>query len=260
MDVDFGRTAQDYGRHRAGFPPSMFDRLAAYDVGRPGQAVVDLGTGTGTVARGFARRGCRSTGIDPSPELLDQARRLDLEVGARVDYLVATAEATGLPGTSVDVVSAGQCWHWFDRPAAAREARRLLRPGGSIVICHFDWLPVPGNVVEATEALIFEHNPRWTAAGGHGMYPQWARDVADAGFGGIETFSYDEDVRYSHEAWRGRIRASAGVAASLARAEVEQFDARLRAMLKERFRSAPLTVPHRIWALVARTSPPARDG
>ena len=113
------------------------------------------------MARGFALRGCQVVGIDPSTELLERARLIDLSAATHVDYRVATAEATGLASSSFDVFSAGQCWHWFDRPVAAREARRLLRPGGAIVICHFDWLPLPGNVVEATEALILEHNPSW---------------------------------------------------------------------------------------------------
>lgn len=56
--VDFGKTARDYGRYRAGFPETFFDRLSAFGVGQSGQRVLDLGTGTGTVAREFARRGC----------------------------------------------------------------------------------------------------------------------------------------------------------------------------------------------------------
>jgi predicted RNA methylase len=53
MPVDFAKTAEDYRRHRAGFPGSFFDRLAAYGIGHVGQRVVDLGTGTGTLARGL---------------------------------------------------------------------------------------------------------------------------------------------------------------------------------------------------------------
>ena len=54
MQIDFGKTAQDYGRYRAGFPSALFDRLATFDIGTTGQRVLDLGTGTGTLARGFA--------------------------------------------------------------------------------------------------------------------------------------------------------------------------------------------------------------
>jgi SAM-dependent methyltransferase len=124
VSVDFGRTAVDYARHRAGFPLALFDRLAQMDVGRSGQDVVDVGTGTGTVARGFAMRGCRVVGIDPAIELLDQARRMDVEAGVGVDCRVATAEATGLADASADVFSAGQCWHWFDRRSSAPSCRR----------------------------------------------------------------------------------------------------------------------------------------
>lgn len=263
MNVDFGRTASDYARHRAGFPSSMFDRLSQYGIGARGQRVVDVGAGTGTVARGFALRGCEVVGIDPSENLVREARGLDQEVGVSVDYRIATAEQTGLEDGSVDVYAAGQCWHWFDRPRAAAEARRVLGPGGAIVICHFDSLPLPGNVVEATEQLILAHNPSWGAAGGNGMYPAWARDVAGDGFTGIETFSYDVGAPYSHEGWRGRIRASAGVAASLAAEAVARFDAEHAEMLARRFPADPLEIPHRVWALIARrpgvaTGPPGR--
>src|ERR1700752_390580 len=57
-------------------PAAFFSRLQAVGIGLPGQRVADLGTGTGTVARGFARLGCAVTGIDPAPALLREAERL----------------------------------------------------------------------------------------------------------------------------------------------------------------------------------------
>jgi len=57
MAIDFGKTASDYARHRAGFPDAFFERLFSDGTVRPGQSVLDLGTGTGTVARGLALRG-----------------------------------------------------------------------------------------------------------------------------------------------------------------------------------------------------------
>ena len=249
---DFGRTAGDYGRHRAGFPEAFFERLAAFGIGRPGQRLLDLGTGTGTIARGFAVRGCEATGLDRSAGMVGEAERLDREAGVAVRYLVAPAEQTGLQGESFEVVTAGQCWHWFDRPRVAAEVRRLLVPGGQLVIGHFDWIPLPGNVVDATERLIERHNPAWRLGGGTGIYPAWPGDVAGAGFEGIETFSVDMRVRYSHEGWRGRIRASAGVGASLAPEAVAAFDRDLAGLLARDFPEDPLAVPHRLWALVCR--------
>jgi SAM-dependent methyltransferase len=256
MKVDFGRTAADYARHRAGFPEQLFARLAALGIGRAGQRVLDLGSGTGSLARGFARRGARVTALDLSVDLLAQARALAADEGVDIETVCAPAEDSGLPDAAFEAVTAGQCWHWFDRPRAAAEARRLLVPGGMLAICHFDWLPlpgtVPGTVVAATEALIEAHNPAWTLGGGDGRYPAWAADAADAGFGAIECIDFEISVPYGHEAWRGRIRASAGVGGSLAPEAVAVFDRALAALLAAEFPGAPLQVPHRCFAVIAK--------
>ena len=252
--MDFGMTSGDYARYRAGFPAAFFDRLQALGICNTGDRVLDLGTGTGTVARNLALRGCRVVALDPSGPMLEEARRLDRQAGADVDYRQATAEDTELRADSFDTVVAGQCWHWFDREAAAREAMRVLRPGGTLVIAHFDWLPLPSNVVEATERLIRAHNPSWTMGGGTGIYPLWLTDAAMAGFGEIETFSFDVSVPYTHEAWRGRVRASAGVAASLNEEQVHAFDKELQNLLRTRFSRDSLEVPHRVFAVLARNT------
>lgn len=200
MKIDFGKTARDYGRYRAGFPGEFFDHVFSAGFVRSGDRVLDLGTGTGTPARGFARRGCKVSGFDPAQPLLDEAKRLDTEAGVdSVKYVRGRAEGTGLAAESFDAVLAGQCWHWFDRSKAALEARRILRAGGRVIIAHFDWIPLPGNVVEATEELIEVHNPEWKLAGTTGLHPQWLADLSIAGFQSIETFSFDCVVSYSHE-------------------------------------------------------------
>jgi SAM-dependent methyltransferase len=249
---DFGRAAEDYARHRAGFPAQLLERLAAMGLVRRGSRVVDLGTGTGSLARLFAQRGCSVTGVDVARSLLEQARRLDRNAGVRIAYVEAPAEHTGLPAEAFDVACAGQCWHWFDRALAAREAARLLVGGGAVVIAHFDWLPLEGNVVAATEEVILRYSPAWPYAGRAGLYPQWLTDLHLAGFRGIETFSFDAAVSYTHEAWVGRVRASAPVAGTLARDAVAACSRELEQMLRERFSEDPLSVPHRVWAVTAR--------
>jgi SAM-dependent methyltransferase len=248
---DFGRTAADYGRFRAGFPDSFFERLAARGIGTALQRVTDLGTGTGSLARGFARRGCRVTGVDLAAAMLAEAARLSGEAGLDVRYVEARAEATGLADDSADVVVAGQCWHWFDRPLAAGEATRLLADPGVLVICHLDWIPAAGNVVEATERLIEAHNPAWRLGGGAGLYPLWLRELSEAGYTALETWSYDIDLPYSPEAWRGRIRASAGIGASLSPEAVSAFDRDLAALLAERFPGPSIAAHHRVFSLIA---------
>jgi SAM-dependent methyltransferase len=251
--IDFGKTASDYGRYRAGYPPELYRRLVAFGIGKPGQRVLDLATGTGFLSRELARKGALVTGLDLSMPLMLEGRRLDHETSAAMSYVRAKAEALPFRDACFDLVTAGQSWHWFDRAQAAAEACRVLELGGKLLIAHFDWVGLPGNVVEATEALIVQHNPAWKLGGGTpGIYPRWPRDAAIAGFCDIETFSFDVMAPYTHEAWRGRIRASAGIAAQLPPAQVEAFDRDLARMLANRFPDDPMRVHHRTFALVAR--------
>lgn len=255
MRIDFNRTAADYSRHRAGLPESCFDKLNERGIGIAGQQVLDLGTGTATLARGLARRGATVVGLDIAPELMRAARQLD--GGDRVLFVQSHAERTPFLDASFDVVTAVQCWHWFDRPAALREVRRLLRPQGFFVLITFDWLPLTGNVVEATEELIERHNPHQPKphiryANGAGIYPQWLCDMQEGGFVRIESRSYDTEVTYSHEGWRGRIRASQGVGATMEPEAVGRFDSELAQLLTTRFPVEPLHIPHRVFIASSR--------
>ena len=255
MTIDWSGTATDYARYRAGFPDEFYERLAGYEfIGRNGESrrCLDLGTGTGALARGFARRGWRVTGIDTSADMMQAARHLDAAAGVEIDYAVANAEATGQPDASFDMVAAATCWHWFDRARAAREARRVLVDRGALVICAMDWSEEPGNIIEATTALIAQHNPAWLSSGGSGLRFAWADELTSAGFMVVDRFRFTAAVPYSHAAWRGRIRASAGVAPSMSPEAVAAFDRAHAALLQERFPAEPLQVPHRISAILAR--------
>lgn len=270
---DFGKFASDYARYRAGFPEELFVRLQHFGVGKEGQRVLDLGTGTGTLARGFAKKGCRVTGLDPSKALIAEAQKLDEKAKISIHYINAAAEDTGLASGSFDVISAGQCWHWFDAPRVFGEIKRLLVPGGVLLIAHFDWLPLLGNVVEATETLMKRYEKAsvmksavkkvirrfrpawgqmWGLMGGTGVHPERLNAMQAAGFRDIESFSFDKDVNYSHEAWRGRVRTHAGIGASLPPEQVKRFDKDLQGLLNKEFSENPLHVPHRVFAVIGK--------
>ena len=85
--------------------------------------VLDIGTGTGTVARELAQRGGEVLGLDPAQGQIAAARWLAAEEGLSARFEKGLAERTGQPDASFDLVTAAQCWHWFDRGLAASAAR-----------------------------------------------------------------------------------------------------------------------------------------
>jgi SAM-dependent methyltransferase len=250
--TDWNSAAGDYAKHRAGFPDWFFDRMEAAGLFRPGMRVLDLATGTGTLARGFAKRGGIVTGLDIAPEMMAQAKALDAQAGVSVEYVQAKAEATGQASGTFDLITAGTCWFWFDGDLAAAEASRVLKPGGHLMIAMLAWLALRDSVVAATERVIEKHNPGWKLGNYAPGGVRYMRDLANGGFGDRESFSVDYDIPYGHEAWRGRIRASAGVSASLGAEAVAAFDAEHAAMLVRDFPDDPMQVPHRVVACWGR--------
>lgn len=246
--IDFGRAAADYERFRPGFPDALFERLLSEGWIAPGQRVLDLGTGTGTLALGFAERGFEATGVDIAPELLDVARNHAQDLGLSARFVERSAEATGLTSGAYDVVTVGQCWWWFDEGAALTEVERLLVVGGRLIICSFSYLPLEGSVAGATEDLILKHNPGWPKAGWRGVHPEQVAALDRAGFERVESFSFTVEVPFTHEGWRGRIRTCNGVGSALGAEEVERFDTDLESMLTERFPGG-LSVAHRVFAV-----------
>jgi SAM-dependent methyltransferase len=247
--IDFGRTAEDYDRHRPGFPDSFFIGLEAKGWIAPNQRALDLGTGTGAMALGLAARGLHVAALDRSKELLLVLERRAKERSLQVRIIEGVAEDTCEAAASYDLICAAQAWWWFDPKRTLAEAHRLLVPGGRVLIASFCYLPLAGSIAEASEALVLKHNPGWGAAGCLGIFPEQPKQLAEGGYRSIETFSYDVEVPFSHEAWRGRMRACNGVAASLAQAEVASFDRDLAALLASRC-TDPFTVLHRVFVVM----------
>ena len=251
--IDFGRHSDDYAEHRPGFPASFYRRLDALTP-ITGSRSLDLATGPGTMALELAALGSSVVGIDISAEQIATANRVakerDLEDRAR--FRVANAEDTGLEASSFDLVTAGQCWHWFDSTAAMAEVRRVLRPGGVLAIAHYSYLAEHSPVARDTEDLILEFNPSWSMAGWAGIFPELIDEVIHGGFRLVEQFCYQHDEEFSHARWRGRIRTCNGVGSGgLSPSEVRRFDEALGRLLSSQYPD-PMSVEHRVWCVVAR--------
>lgn len=93
--------------------------------------IADIGSGTGKLSELFLKAGCEVFGVEPNKEMREAGERMDFENFTSID---GTAEATTLPAHSVDFITAGQAFHWFDHAQCRAEFARILKPGGWTVI------------------------------------------------------------------------------------------------------------------------------
>jgi SAM-dependent methyltransferase len=124
-----------YAKHRPSYPADAIDFIVRLCGLNGSTTLVDVGCGTGISTRQFAERGIPVLGIEPNDDMRAKADAESSPPGTPVPvYRKGTAEATGLPDGSAAAVLAAQAFHWFDPPAALREFRRILRPGGHAVL------------------------------------------------------------------------------------------------------------------------------
>ncbi len=228
--IDWGKTSRDYDRYRPGPPDSFYKKLHALNIGLPRQRLLDLGTGTGLLARRFASEQVEVSGIDISENQIEMASTTAVGEGLVIDFKVAGAEDLPFADHSFDVVTANQCWLYFDLSRAIPEVLRVLKPGGQLLVSHFSFMPQLDPLVRASEELVLKYNPDWSGAGWDGFIPpqpRWSRETFDL----VGLFVYDEQIGFTRESWRGRMRALRGIAASLSEDQVLAFDREHEALL-----------------------------
>jgi SAM-dependent methyltransferase len=123
----FSKQSSDYARYRPLYPKTLFEYLSG--LASDHTAAWDCGTGNGQVALGLTDCFQQVFASDASPQQIEQAVRHE-----RIEYFVSLAESTQLPSASVNLITVGQAFHWFDAERFYREAKRVLKPEGILAI------------------------------------------------------------------------------------------------------------------------------
>jgi len=129
----FSSRAENYVKYRPGYPSALIEFLQLECQLTSAQTVADVGSGTGKLTELFLQHGNSVIGIEPNQEMREAGERL-LGAYPRFQSIAATAEATTLADRSVDMIVAGQAFHWFDREKTRREFVRILKPGGWVAL------------------------------------------------------------------------------------------------------------------------------
>jgi len=138
----------------------VYDNLVELSAAAPGERVLDVGCGPGYLSRRAARAvgpAGRVEGIDPSPEAIAYATR---SAPPNATFLVAAAEHLPHADRTFDLVISSFAIHHIapdERGAALREMRRVLRPGGRLLIA--DFRPPRSRFVSRLVGEAVKHNP-----------------------------------------------------------------------------------------------------
>jgi SAM-dependent methyltransferase len=148
----FTGRVENYIKYRPGYPKEVIETLKA-ECGLTADSVIaDIGSGTGILAEMFLQNGNLVYGVEPNREMREAGERL---LGGYSNFrsIAAKAEATTLDDDSVDFITAGQSFHWFDRTAAKVEFERILKPDGWIVLIWNERLVTTRFLVEYEQLL-----------------------------------------------------------------------------------------------------------
>lgn len=195
----FAKVAADYAAHRPCYPDELFCWLASAAPAR--DLVWDCATGTGQAAVGLAGHFKQVWATDASASQIEVATQ-----AANITYHTAPADASGLPDSSADLVTVAQALHWFDLEPFYGEVRRVLKPGGLLVVWTYGVFRAEGVDAIAVQSLLnqFYHEtvgPFWPAErrhveDGYAGLPFPFKDVATPDCGMAVNWNLDELAGY----------------------------------------------------------------
>lgn len=151
--VRFSDRVENYVKARPGYPKEVILLLESKCGLTHAATVVDVGCGTGMLAKLFADYGCRVIGVEPNGPMREAGKQF-LSGYPNVEVVDGTAEAIPLPGTSVDFITAGQAFHWFNQKEARHEFMRILKPNGWAVLIWNDREVTGSKFADAYEAML----------------------------------------------------------------------------------------------------------
>ncbi|NIR48355.1 class I SAM-dependent methyltransferase [candidate division KSB1 bacterium] len=151
----FSNRVHDYVKYRPGYPEEIIEFLEA-ECGLHRDAIIaDVGSGTGILSEMFLKHGNHVFGVEPNDEMRQAAEEL-LAGYPSFKSVKGTAESTKLEPASVNFVTAGQAFHWFNIAESRKEVRRILKPEGWVLLIWNDRKTDSTPFLRAYEQLLLD--------------------------------------------------------------------------------------------------------
>ena len=227
---DWGKTSVDYARYRDIYPEEFYEKIRQRNLCIRGQRVLDLGTGTGVIPRNMYQDGAKWIGTDISKEQIEQAMRLSK--GMDIEYVACSAEDLEFMDGSFDVITACQCFWYFNHETIMPKLERFLKKDGCILVLYMAWLPFEDKIAGESEKLVLKYSPNWSGAF-ETMHPIEISKCYEEKFELVYHEEYKLNVRFTRESWNGRMKACRGVGASLTPEEIEKWEKEHIKLLEE---------------------------
>lgn len=220
---DWGRVSSDYAKYRDIYPEIFYEKIVKRNLCVKGQKVLDLGTGTGVLPRNMYHYGAEWFGTDISENQILQAKKLSEESNMKIQYKAVATEELGFPDDTFDVITACQCFFYFDHEKVMPKLFHMLKKDGRLLLLYMAWLPLEDKIAGASEELILKYNSKWTGAG-ETRHPISVPDCVYDSFDIACHEEYDVEIPFTRETWHGRIKACRGIGASLSPEEIEKWE------------------------------------
>jgi len=250
----FTSTVAFYEKYRLGYPQRLIARLVALMNLAPGDAVLDLGCGPGSLAIPFARAGMAVTAMDPEPSMLDAARAA--ASGLAINFVQAGSSELRQDMGPYRLATIGRAFHWMDRSATLAMLDHIVTQDGGVALLHDAHPPVAENDWFKVVARVSDRYGRAQAAhikergaGGHRRYEPF---LFASAFTRLDGLSVTIRQPITLEEIIGRAFSTSVCSQAALGARAASFEAELRAALREHSPDESFIEVAELVALLAR--------
>jgi SAM-dependent methyltransferase len=235
----FSNRVDDYVKYRPSYPSGLIETLRLTCGLAPNAVIADVGSGTGIFTALLLEAGWAVRAVEPN-EPMRKAAEQRFSGNPKFQSVAGTAECTGLPANSVDLVTAAQAFHWFRMDEAKAEFQRILKPSGWVALI-WNKRKKEAPLHQAYDRLLRECSPEYEAVN----HDRVTDEVLECFFAphGYQKAFFPNEQKLDWEGMQGRLRSSS-YCPTPEQPEYEPLMKRLRELFDEHAREGLVSIEY----------------